>query len=564
MEQLFSFVSTTPDGFIFYHEFDPNDDAVDCFYQYSHSSGTYTQLNMPSSLVTRGVEYQNGALLDGRSQLFFNQASTNNIKYVDANGNVQGWSDPSFIAPEYITKGDKGVFFSVEKKNPISGAREYSVQKLVAPNVFSQLNYSEKFYNANGFGGYYETKPRLIVISKDYLYAYQPHKLDTVLMPGGLLRIKLLNENNLPPVAVNDAYQLTDTTYYVLPMRGNDTDPNNDYIYSEILQTGVGTVEHLTNQDIKYRAPLFYTGPDTLVYRACDLGGLCSQPATIVIQVTASGVQPDAVDDQALTYQAIDTVIQVVQNDDVQNQSYVLNIIDSPSKGSAVLQGDSSILYQPSEAFVGLDSLVYTLRRSTYNYIDTAKVYINVQAHPFGPNTQQDDIQLTQASVLIQPLGNDQNPTGGKLTMNIKGGPYRPNAFLFGISTYGFSYYNAEYTQLVLDSVLYEACNASGLCTQEWIYIHGQGTNSIDEIAQGDFELHPNPAQDEVHIRFPAQVTDIQLIIWDATGRELMQVNKEELKAKPTIDLSTMASGLYRIAWMQNGTILKVKNLIKE
>lgn len=498
----FRFISTTPDGFIFYQEFPQGANASNSFYQYSHTSGTYTQITMPDGKATKGVEFQNGALLDGKMEIALNNPSINNIKYVNANGTVQGWSDPNFIGPEYITKGDKGIYFSVRKDNLITGNPEYSVQKLVLQNVYSQLNYSEKFYDTSAFGGLIEVKPRLIAISKDYLYAYQPYKLDNVLMPGGLLRIKLLNANNLAPVAVNDVFQVTDTMSTILTMRANDTDPNNDYIYSEILQyPSNGTALHLTNQDLKYTPPLYFTGNDTIVYKACDLGGLCSQPATIIIQVTASGVQPLAVDDQSQTYQAQNVLAEVINNDDFQNQPYELEILQNGVNGLGVLQGDSAIFYDPVDSFTGLDSIVYRISRTTYGYADTATLYINVEPHPFAPSTEADTLYLTSNVTYVAPLVNDTNPTGGMLTMNVIDGPFAPGAFYGNQSATVFYYYNNNYQSTTADSILYEACNVSGLCTQEWIRFYGGNVGLTENLDQKDFLLYPNPTGDWVSIK---------------------------------------------------------------
>lgn len=554
----FRFISTTPDGFIFYQEFPQGADPVNSFYQYSNTTHTYSQITMPDGNVTKGVEYQNGALLDGKMYFAFNTAGVNNIKFVNTSGTVQGWSDPNFIGPEYITKGDKGVFFSVQKENMLTGAIEYSVQKLVAPIVFSQLNYTEKFYYANGFGGYYETKPRLLAISKDYLYAYQPSKLDTVLMPGGLLRIKLLNQNNLPPTAVNDVFQLPDTVSSILTMRVNDADPNNDYIYSEILQTGLGTVEKLTNQDLIYTPPLYYTGNDTVIYKACDLGGLCSQPATIIIQVTASGVEPISADDQSQTYQAQNVLAEVINNDDVQNQSYAIEILQNGANGLGVLQGDSAIYYDPIDNFTGLDSIVYRLSRTTYAYADTATLYINVEPHPFAPTTEADTMYLTSSVTYVSPLVNDTNPTGGNLTLNVIDGPFAPGAYYGNQFPTVFYYYNTGYQTTDADSILYEACNASGLCTQEWIRFYGGNVGLKEELYHGGLVVYPNPTKDwvEIEINPSIAITEIHLI--DNTGRKM-----EWDAGKNKFSVEGLSPGIYYLEIKSHLILFREKLIIQ-
>ncbi|MBU2020668.1 MAG: T9SS type A sorting domain-containing protein, partial [Bacteroidetes bacterium] len=561
----FEFMTTTPTGFIFHHRFQPSDFDYDCYYQYNNNTKTYTRIAMPDARLTSGIEYQNGALFDGLEEFFFNDARPTNIKFVDANGAVQGWSDPTFIAPEYMVKGDKGVFFSVQQINPISGASEYSIQKLVAPNVFSKLANSQKFYLDNGFGGFFEVKPRLLAICRDYLYAYAPDKIDNVNVSGyGYVRLKLLNQNNLPPVAVGDVFQATDTASMVLTMRANDSDPNGDYLYAEIIKAGKGTAELMTNYDIEYRAPLYFSGNDTIVYRTCDQGGLCSQPAQIIVQVSASGVQPVAVDDIAQTYQSIVLKTDISINDDYQDKPYSMNIAQNAKHGMASKQGDTIIRYTPNASFVGLDSVEYSICRA-YGYCDTAMVYIAVEEHPNAPITAPDYVSLTGTHSLVYPLNNDSNPTGGTLSYKILDGPFAQGASLNNVNQTNFFYVNTNFASVEKDSVLYEACNVSNKCQQEWVYFSRNTAGLNQSDASFTFVVYPNPAHDQAHLQLSAHLQgSIDILLWDATGRELLRLDKKNTAQAIEFSTAHLAPGLYRIGIAQNGNILKVKNITKE
>lgn len=80
-----------------------------------------------------------------------------------------------------------------------------------------------------------------------------------------------------------------------------------------------------------------------------------------------------------------------------------------------------------------------------------------------------------------------------------------------------------------------------------------------------DFVLAPNPADELVNVSQIQNVEGIfEVLIWDATGREMMRSTVQDSNDVLKFDTNALASGLYRIGIVQNGSILKMKNLIKE
>ena len=86
----------------------------------------------------------------------------------------------------------------------------------------------------------------------------------------------------------------------------------------------------------------------------------------------------------------------------------------------------------------------------------------------------------------------------------------------------------------------------------------------MEELDSWDFVFYPNPTQDLIHIELPQNKSDVNIIIWDATGRVLKRISEEELKLKTQFSTANFALGLYRVGLMQNDMLLRIKNLIKE
>lgn len=112
----------------------------------------------------------------------------------------------------------------------------------------------------------------------------------------------------------------------------------------------------------------------------------------------------------------------------------------------------------------------------------------------------------------------------------------------------------------------------------EYIYLCGncssnhldiQLFSNLEKISSADgsfdFSLYPNPVNNNVSVTSIKNMEGLaDLIIWDATGRELSRWVDLELNQSIQISTAALAPGLYRIAYVQNGGILKMKNLIKE
>ncbi|HTL81319.1 MAG TPA: T9SS type A sorting domain-containing protein [Bacteroidia bacterium] len=89
-------------------------------------------------------------------------------------------------------------------------------------------------------------------------------------------------------------------------------------------------------------------------------------------------------------------------------------------------------------------------------------------------------------------------------------------------------------------------------------------TTGITEFHNDNFSLYPNPAKESVTIVLPASSAgkNSDLLLTDATGRIITQKTFSEQTT--TIDLSSVASGIYFCTLRSDGKIIGVQKLIKE
>ncbi len=84
-------------------------------------------------------------------------------------------------------------------------------------------------------------------------------------------------------------------------------------------------------------------------------------------------------------------------------------------------------------------------------------------------------------------------------------------------------------------------------------YIWGEPYNiGLEEYAQNNFKLYPNPSTGWVHIHLD-QAAEGSLKLLDLTGRCLMQLTSNTEQSKYTMDLSEFSSGIYFIEYYASG-----------
>lgn len=193
---------------------------------------------------------------------------------------------------------------------------------------------------------------------------------------------------NGPPQAIDDATTTPQDTPVTIDVLANDTDPDGDPLaVGSVTQPGHGTATIEADDTVIYAPALGFTGGDSFTYDACDDAGppLCDA-ATVSVTVAGSGggSPPDAADDEASTTKGDSVTIDVLANDsDSDGDALTVANIGTPGNGTATVNDDGTITYEPEAHFDGLDSFTYDACDPT-SLCDTATVIVTVSAADDG------------------------------------------------------------------------------------------------------------------------------------------------------------------------------------
>ncbi len=180
-----------------------------------------------------------------------------------------------------------------------------------------------------------------------------------------------VRDGNIPPVANDDLFAVTEDTALMVPGTGvlnNDTDADGDPLTAVLVtlpQHGMLTFN--AGGSFIYTPALNYAGPDFFTYRASD-GDLVAlgNVATVNLLVNQVNDPPFTMADAftAVLNQPLDVPAPgVLANDrDVEVEDtnpLTTQLVSGTSRGQLTLRSDGSFSYVPDSDFLGTDSFVY-------------------------------------------------------------------------------------------------------------------------------------------------------------------------------------------------------------
>ncbi|MBN1978929.1 MAG: tandem-95 repeat protein [Anaerolineae bacterium] len=164
-----------------------------------------------------------------------------------------------------------------------------------------------------------------------------------------------------------------------------------------------------------YGAVLTHTYPAQGTYLAVvtATNSLSILTATTTISITND--PPIAEDDTASTVEDTPVTIDVLSNDsDPENFPLIVSAVGMPISGTAVISGNTSVVYTPTLDFTGQDVFTYTASDGAWT--DSATVTVTVTATNDPPQANDDDGGSTDedtAFTTINVLANDTDPDIG-------------------------------------------------------------------------------------------------------------------------------------------------------
>jgi len=196
---------------------------------------------------------------------------------------------------------------------------------------------------------------------------------------------------NALPVANDDGAETEMGQVVNIDVLANDFDPDDTENIETIDKTTVtivaqparGTVSVDSFSGVLHYIPeAGFSGEDTLTYTVADDREGVSNEATVFITVNEANDAPLASDDQATTDEEVETVIDLLANDDAtvgELDPSSVTIVTDPANGTAVIDAATgNVTYAPELDFAGIDTFTYTVADSSGNMSTPATVSIDV------------------------------------------------------------------------------------------------------------------------------------------------------------------------------------------
>lgn len=209
-------------------------------------------------------------------------------------------------------------------------------------------------------------------------------------LDSAVVTVTITVQFNIPPTAVDDAYEVLENTMLSVPAPGllaNDSDPENGTLYAYPVASPAHAADFTLNRDgsFSYTPQSGYTGQDTFTYYAMDDNDKDSSPATVTIAVVRPNTAPIAAEDAYAVAQDTTLTIAnpgVLANDADGDGDPLTAILLSPTAHGALIFGDDAgggFTYTPNAGFSGQDSFTYRASDGTATSAE-ATVVITVEA----------------------------------------------------------------------------------------------------------------------------------------------------------------------------------------
>lgn len=221
-------------------------------------------------------------------------------------------------------------------------------------------------------------------------------------LDSDVVTVTITVQPNLPPTAVDDAYEMVENTALTVAAPGllaNDSDPEGGplWVYVPPLTSPLHASDFTLNNDgsFTYIPESGYTGEDTFTYYVHDDQDKDSNAATVTITIAAvPNTTPSAAEDAYGT--VVDTPLTVhspgvLGNDsDPDGDSLSAVLGSGPAHGSLVMSDDAAggFTYTPATGYTGQDSFTY-MAFDGVAYSEETPVIITVDAvttAPLSPN----------------------------------------------------------------------------------------------------------------------------------------------------------------------------------
>ena len=290
---------------------------------------------------------------------------------------------------------------------------------------------------------------------------------------------------NLPPDAIGDIVTTPEDTGVLIVVTSNDVDPEGDplTITTISIPPRHGSAE-ITAGAVLYVPDPDYNGNDIFTYTVCDSSNACDS-ATVAITVEPVNDAPNAGDDFVSVPGDEATPIDVLPNDaDPELDPLAVTAISVPAEnGTAFINPDGTVTYEPDLGFVGTDTFEYEVCDAS-DACDYAVVTVSVGDGNSTPTPQDDEGETTEGEpVTIDVLDNDTDPDGDDLTVaTVEDPPHGTTT----INDDGTITYTPDLDFTGEDAFFYTACDEDGACGTAIVVVTVDDGENVPPVAVDD------------------------------------------------------------------------------
>lgn len=304
------------------------------------------------------------------------------------------------------------------------------------------------------------------------------------------LTINVYSEN-VPPVAIDDFFVGLEDELVSGSVATNDFDLNFDVLAYDLMQGPLnGIMTWSANGTFVYTPNPNWNGVETFTYQVCDTQNGC-ETATLTITIQSVNDAPEASNGSVMGQEDTEITGNLGEwASDVDADALAFSLVSGSPFGIITVQPSGTFSYSPTSNYNGTSSIVWQVC-DIHGACAQGVLTILVTPVNDAPIANNDIKVIAEDNVATgNVMSNDYDPDGNPLSATVIVGP-ASGTFVLNSVTGGYTYtpflhFNG------MDTVVYQVCDPSGLCSQATLVITVLWMNDTPVAVADNLEMNHN------------------------------------------------------------------------